>query len=80
MTPDQIKLARKCLNLSTSQLAHVLETDAQTIRRMEMQPDRSTHRPLAARMQRLIKAYLAGYRPADWPSKQHPHRDDLGVD
>ena len=80
MTPDQIKLARKCLHLSTSQLAHLLDTDAQTVRRMEMQPDRSTHRPAAARVQRLIRAYLAGYRPEDWPSKQHPHPADLGVD
>lgn len=67
MTPDQIRKARKQLGLTQMQMAAVLETDAQSIRRMEMQPDAATHRPLPARARRLIEAYLSGFRPPDWP-------------
>lgn len=38
---------------------------------MEMPPDASTFRKPAPRMVRLIRAYLDGYRPRDWP-KQKP--------
>ena len=67
MTPTELKEARQSLGLSVSQLAEMLETDAQSIRRMEMSQDCSTHRFPAPRMQRLIKAYVDGYRPDDWP-------------
>jgi DNA-binding transcriptional regulator YiaG len=69
MTPTELKEARQSLGLSVSQLADLLETDAQSIRRMEMPHDRSTHRFPAPRMQRLIEAYLDGYRPDDWPQE-----------
>jgi ribosome-binding protein aMBF1 (putative translation factor) len=67
MTPSDIRDARRSLGLSQAQLASMLETDAQTVRRMEMPPHMSTHRLPAPRMQRLIEAYLYGYRPDDWP-------------
>lgn len=67
MTPEQIKSAREQLGLSTSQLAAMLDTDKQTVHRMELPTSASTHRAPAHRMVRLIEAYLAGYRPADWP-------------
>jgi DNA-binding XRE family transcriptional regulator len=67
MTPDEIRGARVLLGLSQSQLAELLETDAQTVRRMEMDQNRSTHRLPAPRMCRLIMAYVDGYRPDDWP-------------
>jgi DNA-binding transcriptional regulator YiaG len=67
MYPDQIKEARHKLGLSASQLAVLLDTDAQTIRRMEQREDASTFRKPAPRMVRLIVAYLDGYRPKDWP-------------
>ena len=68
MTPAQIKDARHKLGLSCPQLAALLDTDAQTIRRMEQREDASTFRKPAPRMVRLIEAYLAGYRPDDWPN------------
>lgn len=68
MTHDEIKEARRQLRLSVRQLAVLLETDEQSIRRMEIPPDRSTARKPAPRMARLIRAYLAGYRPEDWPA------------
>ena len=67
MTPEEIKDARKRLGLTGNQLAALLDTDGQTVRRMEMSPEASTFRSPAPRIVRLIKAYLAGYRPDDWP-------------
>ena len=69
MTPAAFKEARHTLGLSTAQLATLLDTDPQTIRRMEQREDASTFRKPAPRMVRLIRAYLDGYRPADWPVK-----------
>lgn len=66
----QMKAARKRLSLSISQMAEMMETDPQTIRRIEMDPSRSTSRPPAPRMARLITAYLLGYRPTDWPIRE----------
>jgi len=68
MTPTAIKQARQSLGLSVADLARLLDTDPQTIRRMEQRDDASTFRRPAPRMVRLIAAYLAGYRPADWPA------------
>lgn len=67
MTPKDIKQARQSLGLSTVQLATLLDTDPQTVRRMEQREDANTFRKPAPRMIRLIRAYLDGYRPADWP-------------
>lgn len=67
MSPEQIKEARQSLGLSVAGLARMIETDAQTVRRMEMDPGANTARKPAVRMVRLISAYLDGYRPDDWP-------------
>ena len=67
MTPAEIKQARQTLALSVAEFAFMLDTDALTVRRMEMDSSRSTARKPAVRMQRLIRAYLDGYRPDDWP-------------
>lgn len=66
MTPAQIKGARHKLGLSVAKLAELLDTDPQTIRRMEQSETANTFRRPAPRMVRLISAYLEGYRPADW--------------
>jgi len=68
MTPTQIKELRRELGLSVAQFGRMLDTDASTIRKMEMSEDKSTHRKPAPRMVRLLEAYLSGYRPKDWPS------------
>lgn len=68
MTPAEIKEARQKLGLSAPQLAALLDTDPQTIRRMEQSETAKTFRSPAPRMVRLIRAYLDGYRPADWPA------------
>lgn len=68
MTPAEIKEARHKLGLSVSDLAALLDTDAQTVRRMEQSATANTFRRPAPRMLRLLRAYLDGYRPADWPA------------
>lgn len=68
MTPTELKEARHTLGLSVTDLARLLDTDAQSIRRMEQREDASTFRRPAPRMIRLIRAYLDGYRPTDWPT------------
>ena len=70
MTPQEIKDARKALGLSVADFGRLLETDAQSVRRWEMSGDRSTARAPPPRVGRLIRAYLDGHRPADWPETQ----------
>jgi len=67
MTPKEIKQARIDMGLSVNQMARLLETDPQTVRRIEMNPLRSTSRQPYPRMVRLINAYLDGFTPDDWP-------------
>lgn len=68
MTPAEIKDARHRLGLSVTHCAVLLDTDPQTVRRMEQSETANTFRKPAPRMVRLLQAYLDGYRPADWPA------------
>lgn len=68
MTPSDLKQARHTLGLSVADLARLLDTDPQTVRRMEQSADANTFRKPAPRMARLMQAYLSGYRPPDWPT------------
>ena len=67
MTPDDIKNARARLGLGVADMAEMLETDENTLRRMEMRRDTKNARTPARRMARLLQAYLDGWRPPDWP-------------
>jgi DNA-binding transcriptional regulator YiaG len=67
MTPNEFKLARRKLGLTQGQLALILDTAPQTIRKWEMGEECSTARsvnPVAARVMRWM---LAGYRPPEFP-------------
>lgn len=76
MTPDQIKEARHAMGLSVADLARLLETDPQTVRRMEQSETANTFRRPAPRMVRLIRLYLVlhsqapQFLPDDWPVKR----------
>jgi len=70
MTHTEIRAARLALGLEPDQLAKLLDVGKQTVTRMESTPDRSKHRAPAVRMVRLIRAYLDGHRPVDWPTKE----------
>ena len=67
MTPTEIKQARHAMGLTVPQFAALLDTDPQTVRRMEQSETANTFRQPAPRMVRLIAAYVSGYRPDDWP-------------
>jgi len=71
MKPDEIRSARQKLGLSGAQMATMLETDQQSIYRMEMDPSESTTaRKPGRRIVRLLHAYMSGYRPDDWPREK----------
>lgn len=66
MTPAEIKQARASLGLTQDQLAAVVGIGArgkQTVSAWE----RGVFAP-SAQTARLIRAYLDGYRPEDWPT------------
>jgi DNA-binding transcriptional regulator YiaG len=67
MTPNDVKYARQTLGLTLKDFSVMLDTDASTIRKMELNEESSQYRRPAPRMVRLIVAYLNGYRPPDWP-------------
>jgi len=67
MSPSNVKETRHRLLLSVSEFATMLDTDASTIRKMELSEGSSQHRNPAPRMVRLMDAYMRGYRPHDWP-------------
>lgn len=63
MVPFQIRDARSRLGLTQQQLADMLgvgKNSVSDLERGKFQPKESTVR--------LIRAYLDGYRPRDWPS------------
>lgn len=63
MTPDEFKTARKSLGLDQSQAASMLGYGAPA-RISEIE---SGKRNASESVARLLRAYLAGYRPDDWP-------------
>lgn len=70
MTPAQFKAARLSLGLSVNQMAQMLGMSEVQVRRMEAHPDVASSRPVSPTTQRLVEAFLAGYRPQDWPKPQ----------
>jgi hypothetical protein len=62
MTPAEIKQARQSLGLSAVQMAPLLGYGAAS-RVYEIE----TSKQAGAAVVRLLRAYLDGYRPADWP-------------
>lgn len=71
MTPAAFKEARHTLGLTLSQAARLLGYQGkhamQQVRQME-----SGDRAIRAPQVRLMRAYLDGYRPEDWPDSAAP--------
>ena len=69
MTPDEFAKARRELGLSRARLAPMLGYDGihshMQVYRME-----TGERPVRAAQARLMRAYLSGYRPEDWPEEK----------
>jgi transcriptional regulator with XRE-family HTH domain len=66
LTPAEFKAARTALVLSIHDMARVLGLSSTHVRRLEMDPSESAHRPVTWTVERLIHAYLKGYRCPDW--------------
>lgn len=66
MSPDQIKAARHSLGLSLSEMAEMLGYQGNHAR-VQMDDLETGRRPLRGCQERLLQAYLEGYRPRDWP-------------
>lgn len=72
MSPAEIQKARVQLGLSVDDMARMLGHTGQHQRRLESAPDAEMHRPARPTTCRLLRAYLDGYRPADWPEHSRP--------
>ena len=63
MTPEQFREARQLLGLTPPQAATLLGYGSAT-RISEIE---NGHRNASAAVVLLLRAYIAGYRPSDWP-------------
>lgn len=71
MTHLELRAARERLGLTQVEMARMLDMDSEkSVIRMESDPTLKTARPAPRRAVRLIEAYLAGYRPTDWPKRE----------
>ena len=66
MTPDQLARARKRLGLTLEQMALVLGYEGAQAK-SQAQHMENGRREIRPAQRRLVEAYLAGYRPSDWP-------------
>lgn len=68
MTPIEIHKARIRLGLTLAQMARMLGYQGENLRQMMFDLE-SGRRPVRDPQRRLAEAYLAGYRPPDWPKE-----------
>ncbi|TQS72981.1 helix-turn-helix domain-containing protein [Rhodobacteraceae bacterium] len=66
MTPAEFKAARKQLGLTQAQLAALIKTDPSTIRRWEMEHERSTATPASPLAVQVMQWFLDGFRPPEF--------------
>jgi transcriptional regulator with XRE-family HTH domain len=66
MTPTQLQQARRKLGLTLSELAYLLGYEGAQAR-SQVHHLETGRREIRPAQERLIRAYLDGYRPEDWP-------------
>lgn len=66
MTPDQLARARKRLGLNLAQMAEMLGYEGEQAKSQQQHMENG-RREIRPAQRRLLAAYLAGYRPPDWP-------------
>lgn len=66
MTPEQLKAARLKLGLSLDEMADMLGYTGEHARSQAHHLE-TGRRTIREPQRRLMEAYLAGYRPPDWP-------------
>jgi DNA-binding transcriptional regulator YiaG len=67
MTPDEFKTIRRTLGLTQPELARVLGYASRN--GVAILESAASGRVASAQVERLMRAYEAGYRPSDWPGK-----------
>jgi len=67
MTSDDFKLFRMALGLTPLQLAKLFKVKRGYIYRIEADAGAVNTRRVPFLMELLMRAYLDGYRPKDWP-------------
>jgi len=68
MTPDEIRAARKALGLTQHQMAVLLGFADQPHTKNNLSKLERGSKTLDPVRARLLRAYVDGYRPEDWPS------------
>lgn len=66
MTPDELREARLTLGLNLEQMANMLGYEGAQAR-SQMHAMEAGRKPIRPAQRRLVEAYLAGWRPDDWP-------------
>jgi hypothetical protein len=73
MTPAEIKQARQTLGLTTEQFGAVLKFKGSvSALRARVSEVETGAKKLSPEKSELLKAYLSGYRCADWPQSASP--------
>ncbi len=67
MTPRKLKEARHTFGLTLDEFARMLGYTGEQAR-SQMYHMENGLREIRDAQRRLVEAYLAGYRPSDWPS------------
>jgi DNA-binding transcriptional regulator YiaG len=68
MTPAEFRAARQSLGLSVNQMAALLEVRPVHVRKMELDESLPSNRRVMPITEKLVRAYVDGYRPHNWPS------------
>ncbi|KAB0675605.1 hypothetical protein [Aureimonas leprariae] len=75
MSFAEFKRAQEAVGLTDAQLAQMLGfEDPQHLRRLKTSPDKAHHKRVMPYTARLMRAYVDGYRPSDWPSSESKDR------
>lgn len=69
MTPDQLAKSRKKLGLTLEQCAQMLGYEGENAK-SQVHHLETGRREIRPAQRRLMEAYLAGWRPDDWPLEE----------
>lgn len=69
MAPPEIRAARQQLGLTLSEMGRMLDVSRRDVSPYEAPEGAATHCKPPARVVRLLRAYLGGHRPDDWPTR-----------
>lgn len=77
LSAEDLFNARRSFGLSLSEMGRMLGLKDSPYLRDHMFALENGKKKISPMMARLIKAYLAGYRPSDWPSAQNKSHNEM---